>query len=393
MDTWDSRSTAAARAVTHLYGQRLWALPGTYLGAIVRPWRLSPEWHYWWQAHFVDCLVDAGYRELATGVRFDGDDRPSAGKLASRLVTTMRLRNALRFTNSYYDDMAWLALSVGRLDALAEAAKKVGRRSGRLRNARAMARLQDTLTSAVTPDLGGGVFWNTARDFKNTPATAPVALIAARRGDVAVASELLAWLDAKVYDAESGLYLDGVKIRDGAEVLEPSVWTYNQGPVLGALLELAKVAGGSGGSGGTGDTGGSAYVARAASLVRAVDRELVVMAPDGRRSLKTHGSGDGGLFTGILVRYLALAARSAELRAADAEACEIARRLVLDTASALWGGAQEARLKVSLFIAREGLIFPNEPFKSSAECYPGAARIDLSTQLQAWMCFEAAATL
>lgn len=390
MDTWDSRSTAAARAVTHLYGQRLWALPGTYLGAIVRPWRLSPEWHYWWQAHFVDCLVDAGYRELATGVRFDGDDHPSAGKLASRLVTTMRLRNALRFTNSYYDDMAWLALSVGRLDALAEAAKKVGRRSGRVRNARAMARLQDTLTSAVTPDLGGGVFWNTARDFKNTPATAPVALIAARRGDGAVASELLAWLDAKVYDAESGLYLDGVKIRDGAEVLEPSVWTYNQGPVLGALLELAKVAGGSGGSG---DTGGSAYVARAASLVRAVDRELVVSGPGGRRSLKTHGSGDGGLFTGILVRYLALAARSAELRAADAEACDMARRLVLDTASALWDGALEARLKVSLFTAREGLIFPNEPFKTAAECYPGAERIDLSTQLQAWMCFEAAATL
>ena len=84
---------------------------------------LLQPWHYWWQAHYVDCLVDAGRRELGNGAtpaaRFNGPDRPSAGKLASRLVTGIRLRNAFTFVNSYYDDMAWLALATHRLETLA----------------------------------------------------------------------------------------------------------------------------------------------------------------------------------------------------------------------------------------------------------------------------------
>ena len=47
----------------------------------------------------------------------------------------------------------------------------------------------------------------------------------------------------------------------------------------------------------------------------------------------THGDGDGGLFTGILVRYLALAARSPALPSATRE---VAARLVRDNAHLLW---------------------------------------------------------
>ena len=129
---WSFRADEAARSVTRLFGQRLFFLPGTHIAAVVRPSgrvkNLARPWHYWWQAHYVDCLVDTGRRELGTegrpGTRFDGENRPSAGRLASRLVTGIRLRNFLTFVNNYYDDMAWLALSTLRLEKLAEDSRK-----------------------------------------------------------------------------------------------------------------------------------------------------------------------------------------------------------------------------------------------------------------------------
>ena len=188
----------------------------------------------------MDCLVDTGRRELGaevhTSAKFDGDNLPSAGKLASRLVTGIRLRNFLTVVNSYYDDMAWLALSTLRLEKLAQDTRKT---SGRRRNAKVLRSLTLQFDSASTDDLGGGTFWSKKRDFKNTPATAPVALYYARTGQAAKAQALLDWLDAKLYDPEHGMYRDGLRIAPGGElVLESAIYTYNQGPVLGALLEL-----------------------------------------------------------------------------------------------------------------------------------------------------------
>ncbi|XAZ31961.1 hypothetical protein AAHB34_03290 [Paenarthrobacter ureafaciens] len=175
---WGERADAAARSVTRTFGKRLLFLPGTHIGAVSFPgkFRIFGPWHYWWQAHYVDCLVDAGRRELASGARFDGASRPSAGRLASRLVTTIRLRNRFRFVNHFYDDMAWLALSTLRLEELARETRKPGRR----RNAYVRKCLTLQFDSAATEDLGGGTYWSTARDFKNTPATAPIALYFAK---------------------------------------------------------------------------------------------------------------------------------------------------------------------------------------------------------------------
>src|SRR6478735_9095757 len=65
---WAQRADEAARSVTHLFGQRLFFLPGTHIAATARPSgrieNLRRPWHYWWQAHYLDCLVDTGLREL-----------------------------------------------------------------------------------------------------------------------------------------------------------------------------------------------------------------------------------------------------------------------------------------------------------------------------------------
>ncbi|CAH0243253.1 MULTISPECIES: glycoside hydrolase family 76 protein [unclassified Arthrobacter] len=380
---WSFRADEAARSVTRLFGQRLFFLPGTHIAAILRPSgrlkNLSRPWHYWWQAHYLDCLVDAGRRELGSpgrrGAKFDGENRPSAGRLASRLVTGIRLRNLLTVVNNYYDDMAWLALATLRLDKLAEDSRK---RTGRQRNAKVLQSLTLQFDSASTDDLGGGTFWSTKRDFKNTPATAPVALYYARTGNRAKAQALLDWLDAKLYEPGQGLYRDGLRISGtGDVVLEETIYTYNQGPVLGALLEL----------------GGEANLGRAAALVAAVARSLTHPAPLlGRTAavLRCEGRGDGGLFTGILVRYLALAAVDERL---PAETRATAAALVNDTAEALWEGRRILPAQDRLARPGSHLVFSDRTELPARRSYPEGAAVELSTQLQAWMVLEAAASI
>lgn len=380
---WSFRADEAARSVTRLFGQRLFFLPGTHIAAILRPSgrlkNLSRPWHYWWQAHYLDCLVDAGRRELGSpgrpGAKFDGENRPSAGHLASRLVTGIRLRNFLTVVNNYYDDMAWLALATLRLDKLAEDTRK---HTGRERNAKVLQSLTLQFDSASTDELGGGTFWSTKRDFKNTPATAPVALYYARTGNRAKAQALLDWLDAKLYEPGQGLYRDGLRISGtGDVVLEETIYTYNQGPVLGALLEL----------------GGEANLERAAALVDAVARNLTHPAPLlGRAAavLRCEGTGDGGLFTGILVRYLALAAVDERL---PAETRATSAALVNDTADALWEGRRILPAQDRLARPGSHLVFSDRTELPARRSYPEGAAVELSTQLQAWMVLEAAASV
>ena len=357
-----ARADDAAASVTAAFARPLLGLPGTTLAAVESPAarRLRPgPWHYWWQAHYVDVLVDAALRGA-----------PDAARQAQLLVRTIRLRNGLRATNWYFDDMAWLALAVNRLDTLVPARPARNRDddggapSARTRpHPRMLAALTDALRSAHTMDLGGGLYWNRQRTFKNTPATAPAALFFARSGERERAQSLVDWLNTVLLDPGSGLYLDGIKAAAGTvgeTHLERAVFTYNQGPVLGALLEL----------------GGPANLARAAELIGAVRTEL---SHPGTAVLITHGTGDAGLFTGILCRYLALAAVSPTL---PSDRREQAAELVGATASALWEGRTKRGQRT---------VFSPHPLEPADRHYAAGTGVGLSTQLSAWMILEAAA--
>ncbi len=390
---WSSRAALAAESVIRNFGRRFLFLPATHIAAVAHSPRDSPTaqgphaaslrkiaasrslrrlrsvpafnnlvgpWHFWWQAQYLDCLVDARRRQLAE--RVPAPDGPNFAGLASRLLRTVRLRNGFRYTNDFYDDMAWLGLAAVRLGTMAPAATGLRRRADRIRDI-----LTPEFEAAADDVLGGGVYWSRQRDFKNTPATGPVALFFARTGQRDRAQLLVDWLGSRLLDDERGLYLDGLRIRGSEVILEPGLYTYNQGPVLGALLEL----------------GGEANVARAAELVAAVERRLCP-TPESA-ALRCDGRGDGGLFTGILVRYLALAARDAAL---PASARDSARRMVTSTAETLWAGRSERSGQQAGW-----LVFPVHPTVPADVAYPAGATVELSTQLQAWMTLEAAATL
>ncbi|MBG0740123.1 glycosyl hydrolase [Paeniglutamicibacter antarcticus] len=381
-EQWSLRAEAAAHTVNAGFGHRLLGIPGTWLASVKSPSRPGPsrhrprsslapwvQWHYWWQAHYLDALVDSAWREKALGQatpELPATKRPAANRgdpflQSQRLLRAIRLRNFLRLTNSYYDDMAWLALAAGRLDELALDTNKIGLRSAR----RAKVVLETQLVRAHTNDLGGGIFWSRKRDFKNTPATGPSALYFARNGQPDRAQSLVDWLRSTLFDPKQGLYLDGVHPHPSGPEIEPTIYSYNQGPVLGAMLEL----------------GGERNLAHAAELIDAVARHLSTAqtADDGGtlRPLRLHGGGDGGLFTGILVRYLAIAARHPDLAARTRR---LAGDLVLDTAEVLWAGRNRD----------SNPVFSSDIGLPADVTYSAGKMVELSTQLQAWETFEAA---
>jgi predicted alpha-1,6-mannanase (GH76 family) len=175
---------------------------------------------------------------------------------------------------------------------------------------------------------------------------------------------------ARLWNAESGLFVDGIRIAGSQERVVPDVWTYNQGTVLGALVTL----------------GDPSSLDRAADLVAAVEDKLTT-AFDGIRPLRAHGGGDGGLFTGILARYLALAASTDGL---DQRARDTAGSLVRDTAEAFWRGREERPGRPGRGAAA---VFSPDPALAAEQAAPAAQPVELSTQLQAWTTLEAAAAL
>ncbi|NBH10623.1 glycoside hydrolase family 76 protein [Amycolatopsis sp. SID8362] len=323
----------AERAVTSRHLRRVWALPATTLGRSGWPpspgQRLHWHWNYWWQAHLLDTLVDAQLRA------------PSPARLSviRSFVRSVRLRNFGRWTNDYYDDMAWLGLALQRVSALGI---DVGP---------ALAAIDTQLLSAWTPAAGGGIWWRKGDDFKNAPANGPAAIFHARSGNVARARAMLDWLSSTLVDPESGLVWDGIRADTGE--LVKHIFTYCQGVYLGACLELSSMD-------------------AAARTVRAVAEHC---APGG--VIRGQGGGDGGLFAAILARYLALAARS--LPGPEAST---ARSLVLTSAEACWSGAAPGPV-FSAYWDRPA------PWPLPAD----APERDLSVQVGGWMLLEAAATL
>lgn len=364
---WANRAASSEAAIAQRHLKRLWALPGTQLGVVAWPStrkdRLFGTWHYWWQAHLLDCLVDAQFR----------DPRPQRRTEINRQVRTHRLRNNFRWTNSYYDDMAWLAL------ALERAARIAG-----VERHRALPKLADQFVKAWVPEDGGGIPWRKQDQFFNAPANGPAGLFLARYSDshpevLKRAEQMGDWIDATLIDPETHLVFDGIK----AGSLVRAQYTYCQGVVLGLETELASR---------TGAEARARHQARVHRLVAAVDEHMATSGV-----LKGAGGGDGGLFAGITARYLALVATTLPGDSADdAVARDTARALVLASAKSAWDYRQTVNgLPVfGPFWDRDAQLptagGDEAQFVEGAVMGSEVAERDLSVQLSGWMLMEAA---
>lgn len=356
---WRDRAASAEAAIATRHLRKLLKVPGTQLGVVAWPPTAKDltfaTWHYWWQAHLLDTLVDAEVR----------DPSPDRVESIKRQIRGHVTRNNGRWTNSYYDDMAWLALALERAGRLAGVA-----------NPKALATLSGQLVTSWSPAEGGGIPWRKQDKFFNAPANGPAGIFLARYGNVERAAEMADWIDETLIDPETHLVFDGIK---GGSLVRAQ-YTYCQGVVVGLETELAVRA------------GDPRHAARVRRLVPAIAEHITT---DG--VLRGAGGGDGGLFAGITARYLALAANELPGDTADDKAArDTARDIVLASARAAWDHRADVDglPLFSAFWDRQAQVPPADGAsggKADGAVFesPTPER-DLSVQVSGWMLMEAA---
>ncbi|MDO5076804.1 glycoside hydrolase family 76 protein [Corynebacterium sp.] len=386
-EKWAHRADLAEAAINDRHARRLWGIPSTNLCVVCWPPttrdNLFQHWHYWWQAHYLDCLVDAAHRRN-TRLRQQRIKDTQRG---------IRIRNLRGWKhNRYYDDKAWLALAAHRAGLLR-----------RQRFHKGLKTLEADIMSGID-SLTGVLPWRTHETFYNVPTNGPAAIMMARIGEVAQAKELTDWVFDNLIN-DRGLVMDGVRLRmHGPEVVK-DIHPYCQGVMIGACLEIADKLREESGVESAADFASLAgaeqaspsmtYIIRLRELVQAVASEMAT--PAGVIDWET-GGGDGGLFKGILVRYLAeVAVRLPGDTKLNRATKKLAARLVIASAQSVWNH----RLEVDGLpvFAADWTADAKLPRNTGAVGSSIAGAVtssqvperDLSVQLSGWMLMEAAA--
>jgi predicted alpha-1,6-mannanase (GH76 family) len=236
------------------------------------------RFHYWWQAHALDSLIDA----------FEQTENNTYLSKADSLLQGIVVQNKGSITNDYYDDMQWLALALLRLYDVTREKKYLEH----------VQTLWQDIQTGWNEHCGGGIAWRKMQvDYKNTPANAPAIILAARlyqrfqdKADFELALKIYVWLQKNLVDPETGFVWDGMNRLGDGKIDKDWKFTYCQGVVIGSGLELYHI------------TKDKMYLQQAERTARVA---LEVLCDD-EGTLPDESGGDGGLFKGIFVRYLTL---------------------------------------------------------------------------------------
>ena len=302
-----------------------------------------PNNNYWWCAHGVDALDDGYLRS-----------RQDVYKTRMKnLLLGVKAFNGNTYINYFYDDMEWMGLatlrayySTGDADYLTVA--------------------NQLWTDINTGYSNGALDWNKGcSGCKNTCANTPAVILGARiykqngnAADLQRAKDIYAFVKAHLVDPTNGAVWDNINLNTG-ETQKAWIFSYNVGTYIGAGYELYKA------------TGDVTYLNDA---LKTAEYAYNSRRPNGMFFADETGGGDGGLFKGIFIRYLALLAREGNI-AADVRA-----------------RYNEALRYNAEVLRTQGINTSNNLVSTNWSVPPGSTS-EYSTQLSGVMMIEAAATL
>jgi predicted alpha-1,6-mannanase (GH76 family) len=235
------------------------------------------DFHYWPQAHALDVLVDAYART----------NNSSYLSYINQWYDGVQMKNGNSFLNEFYDDMEWNALAMLRAYNVTSEEKFKA----------ATDVVWSDIKTGWNLNADGGIAWKKDQPYsKNACSNGPATILAARlfqqfgnADDKEWALKIYAWEKEHLFNPANGAVYDNINGITG-ETNTSWLFSYNQGTFLGSALELYKI------------TGEKSYLNDA---IKATDYTLNNLVNSNDQILKDNGTGDGGLFNGIFIRYFA----------------------------------------------------------------------------------------
>jgi predicted alpha-1,6-mannanase (GH76 family) len=265
---WNAAADSSSRSLANSF----WNISGKYFNTDNAT---NTNFQYWPNGHALDILVDAYTR--TNDIFYIS--------YIEQWYNGVKAKNGNSFWNEYYDDMEWNALAMLRAY---KATKDVKYKDAALQ-------VWEWIKEGWNSNAGGGITWKRGMEYsKNACSNGPACILAARLyqefGDESNkewATKIYTWEKATLFNANNGAVYDNINSNTGL-IQTNWIFTYNQGTFIGSAVELYKI------------FGERAYLNDA---VLAADYTIGTLVTNS--ILKSEGTGDGGLFKGIFIRYFA----------------------------------------------------------------------------------------
>lgn len=263
---WNATANSSSTALTTSF----WNTGGKYFNTDNSG---STTFQYWPQAHALDVLIDA--YERTGDVKYKN--------YFDQWFEGVKIKNGNTFYNVFYDDMEWNALAILRAYKATNDVKYKD----------AALQIWEYIKVGWNDNAGGGITWKKGMEYsKNACSNGPACILAARLyqefGDEQNkewAVKIYNWLKSTLVNTGNGMVYDNINSETG-EINKSWIFTYNQGTYIGSAVELHKI------------FNEKSYLNDAVLAANYTISSLV-----DNSILKSEGTGDGGLFKGIFVRY------------------------------------------------------------------------------------------